>query len=200
MKLVYAEHNVQPAITSVVPISQLDHYQNYPIIVKNLINEAHLLTQKKLTYIYNSADPKNGGMDCSGTIYYLLKNAHIDDVPRQSSDMYTWAEQKGKLYQVTSNNLSSTEFSKLRPGDLLFWSGTYAIHRDPPITHVMIYLGKNKNNKPLMFGSSNGRTYLGKKMWGVSVFDFRLPNKNSPSKFVGYSCIPHLTCKNSNGV
>jgi hypothetical protein len=45
-----------------------------------------------------------------------------------------------------------------------------------------------------MFGSSNGRTYQGKKMWGVSVFDFQLPDPKEKHKFIGYGCIPKLTC------
>jgi len=47
---------------------------------------------------------------------------------------------------------------------------------------------------PLMFGASDGRYYNGKKMWGVSVFDFELPKPNSAAKFIGYSCVPQLTC------
>lgn len=58
----------------------------------------------------------------------------------------------------------------------------------------MIYLGKNKKGERLMFGSSNGRTYQGKKMWGVSVFDFTLPKKGKVEKFIGYGCIPRLNC------
>jgi hypothetical protein len=58
----------------------------------------------------------------------------------------------------------------------------------------MLYLGKNKKGEPLMFGASNGRTYEGKKMNGVGVFDFKLPKEGAPQKFVGYSCIPSLTC------
>jgi cell wall-associated NlpC family hydrolase len=159
-----------------------------------MIAKAHSLTQRNLTYHYNSADPKNGGMDCSGTIYFLLKDMGINDVPRDSYGMYQWALTKGKFHKVHGNSFASADFSALKPGDLLFWSGTYFVKRNPPISHVMIYLGKNKQNEPLMFGASDGRTYLNKKMWGVSVFDFKLPNENSKSKFVGYSCIPSLSC------
>ncbi len=59
--------------------------------------------------------------------------------------------------------MHSSDFSHLRPDDLLFWSGTYQVKRIPPITHVMLFLGKNKQNRLLMFGSSNGRPYQGKK-------------------------------------
>lgn len=190
----FAQEKYLPAITAEIPLSQIDQYQIYPVSVKNLIHNAYLLSQKKLTYLYGSADPANRGMDCSGTIYYLLTNDKVADVPRDSSGMFTWVEQKGNLYRVTSNDFSSKEFDALKPGDLLFWSGTYNIQRENAITHVMIYLGKNKQGQRLMFGASDGRTYQGKKMWGVSVFDFVLPKANEKAKFIGYSCIPQLTC------
>lgn len=188
------EAKLTPAITEAIPVSQFNDFRDYPPAVKKLLNKAAELSQKKLTYLYGSADPKNGGMDCSGTIYYLLKNSHIEDVPRQSNEMYTWVEKNGTLHKVVHQDNDSTELSKLKPGDLLFWSGTYDAHHSPNITHVMIYLGKNKENEPLMFGSSDGRYYQGKKMWGVSVFDFRLSDKYR-GKFEGYSCIPQLTCE-----
>lgn len=56
----------------------------------------------------------------------------------------------------------------------------------------MLYLGKNIEGQPLMMGASNGRSYKGKKIYGVSVFDFQLPDNKS--KFLGYSCIPTLNC------
>ena len=90
------------------------------------------------------------------------------------------------------------EFKRLQPGDLLFWEGTYAVKHVPPITHVMLYLGKNHQGQALMVGASDGRTYQGKPMCGVSVFDFKLPRPGSRSRFVAYSCIPGLTCAPQN--
>jgi cell wall-associated NlpC family hydrolase len=98
-----------------------------------------------------------------------------------------------------SRKEDSFELDLLKPGDLLFWRGTYNIDRDPPITHTMIYLGREKRtNKRVMIGSSDGRTYDGKQRWGVSVFDFKIPPppqsgdaKISPV-FVGYGRIPGL--------
>jgi hypothetical protein len=190
----FAKSELFPAITAVIPLSQIQNFQLYPSSVKKLIKNAYIISQKKLTYLYGSSDPNNGGMDCSGTIYYLLKNAHIPNVPRDANGMFIWTKQQGRLHLINSNAFSVDEFSKLKPGDLLFWSGTYNTHKNKPITHVMIYLGKNVAGKSLMFGSSDGRTYQGKKMRGVSVFDFNLPTDEDRGKFVGYSCIPSLTC------
>jgi hypothetical protein len=173
------------AVTVPIPIQEIRGFAAYPPKVKIMIQAAYQLTTKNLTYIYASANPKNGGMDCSGTIYYLLHQMKIDS-PRQSDEIYNWAKTNGNLKQGDKN------FTALKPGDLLFWSGTYNIHRD--VTHVMIYLGKDQQNRPLMFGASDGRPYRGRKMWGVSVFDFLLPNGKTKAKFLGYGCIPGLSC------
>ncbi|MHB1221800.1 MAG: NlpC/P60 family protein, partial [Gammaproteobacteria bacterium] len=165
----------------------------YPEEVKQLIYKAEKLTKQSLTYSYGSANPINKGMDCSGTINYLLKSAGATSVPRQANEIYLWAEKMGDLHTVKNQDFNSSEMKKLKPGDLLFWKGTYAVHRTPPITHVMIYLGKDDKGQPLMFGASNGRTYRHKKMWGVSVFDFRMSNGRG-GDFVAYSCVPQLTC------
>ncbi|MEI9894680.1 MAG: hypothetical protein WDN28_12525 [Chthoniobacter sp.] len=68
-----------------------------------------------------------------------------------------------------------------------------------PISHVMMYLGREKGSgKRIMFGASDGRSYNGVQRWGVSVFDFKMPNANAtnPEKakveFVGFARIPGL--------
>jgi len=188
----YAKEKLSVAITQPIPIKQLVDYPAYPPVVKTLISNALKLSQMNLTYLYGSADPDNKGMDCSGTMYYLLNESNLHNLPRDADGLFAWVEKNGKLYRVTSNDFNSSEFSKLNPGDLLFWSGTYATNHS--ITHVMLYLGKNQKGERLMFGASDGRTYQGKKMWGVSVFDFQLPNGKGAQRFVGYSCIPELTC------
>lgn len=191
---IYATPDDTHGLPATIPADQLKGFNNYPNKVKTLISIALKLSSEQLTYTYGSADPKNGGMDCSGTIYYLLNSLHIPGAPRQANEIYQWAWQKGHFYAVNSSSFNSFEFSHLQPGDLLFWSGTYEVKRDPPVTHVMIYLGENQNGKKLMFGSSNGRPYEGISRWGVSVFDFNLPTADSKSRFLGYSCIPDYSC------
>jgi hypothetical protein len=191
--LSFAVH-AQPAITATINPQELLGYDTYPQPVKNLIVEALALTKQNLTYQYGSANPASGGMDCSGTIYFLLKYFKVGAAPRPSNEIYTWVKNNGKLFAVTATDFTSTQFANLQPGDLLFWTGTYEIKRTPPITHVMIYLGKDQQRRPLMIGASDGRSFKGNRMWGVSVFDFKLPPANSTSHFIGYSCIPSLTC------
>lgn len=190
----------QPAAVASLDPSQLKDFDIQPPGVQALIRTALTLTQRNLAYTYGSADPASGGMDCSGFIYYVLSNAGFKDVPRESSDQYLWVRKNGNFHAVLSRNANTFELEDLRPGDLMFWSGTYKVDRDVPVTHVMIYLGKEKGtNKPVMVGASDGRSYNGERRFGVSVFDFKLPNgtpnKINPdlvARFEGYSAIPGL--------
>jgi peptidoglycan DL-endopeptidase CwlO len=174
-------------------------YGDYSLKVRQIIDAGLELTKQNLRYTYGSAEPANGGMDCSGFVYYVLRQNGFSDVPRDSSQQYVWVRRAGKFNAVLSRHDDSFEFDALKPGDLLFWRGTYSIDRDPPITHTMIYLGREKRTKKrVMVGASDGRTYDGKQRFGVSVFDFKLPPppnsddaKLSPV-FVGYGRIPDL--------
>jgi cell wall-associated NlpC family hydrolase len=177
----------------------IEGYDTYPPKVRQILDAGLALAKQNLGYTYGSADPGNGGMDCSGFIYYVLNQNGFPDVPRDSSQQYVWVRKAGNFYAVLSRKEDSFEFDDLKPGDLLFWRGTYNIDRDPPITHTMIYLGREKRtNKRVMIGSSDGRTYDGKQRWGVSVFDFKMPPppKSGDAKispvFVGYGRIPGL--------
>jgi cell wall-associated NlpC family hydrolase len=179
---------------------EIADYDSYPPKVRQIIDAGLALTKQNLGYTYGSADPKNGGMDCSGFIYYVLQQNGFPDAPRDSSQQYVWVRKAGNFNAVLSRHEDSFELDALKPGDLLFWRGTYNIDRDPPITHTMIYLGREKRtNKRVMVGASDGRTYDGKQRFGVSVFDFKLPPppnsadaKISPV-FVGYGRIPGLS-------
>jgi peptidoglycan DL-endopeptidase CwlO len=174
-------------------------YDSYPPRVRQILDAGLALTKENLGYTYGSADPANGGMDCSGFIYYLLTENGFKDVPRDSSQQYIWVRKAGDFNAVLSRHEDTFELDAIKPGDLLFWSGTYNIDRDPPVTHTMIYLGREKRTKKrVMIGSSDGRTYDGKQRFGVSVFDFKMPPppnsgdaKISPV-FVGYGRIPGL--------
>lgn len=176
-------------------------FENYPPKVQRLLTSALELTTRNLDYEYGSADPANGGMDCSGFVYFVLKQNGIDDVPRDSSEQYIWLRRTGRFEPVVSQKEDSFEFDNLKPGDLLFWTGTYSIERDPPITHAMIYLGREKKTgMRVMVGASDGRTYQSQQRFGVSVFDFKMPradkgeieNGKTRPRFVGYAHIPGL--------
>ena len=174
-------------------------YENYPSKVRAIIDLSLDLAKRGLDYKYGSANPDSGGMDCSGFVYYVLTTSGVPDVPRDSSQQYVWVRKAGNFNAVLSRHEDSFELDALKPGDLLFWRGTYNIDRDPPVTHTMIYLGREKRTKKrVMIGASDGRTYDGKQRFGVSVFDFKLPPPPSSGDakispvFVGYGRIPGL--------
>jgi len=186
---------IPPTVVS-IESSEIKDFETYPAAIKKLLNAALSLTRLNLGYKYGSADPAQGGMDCSGTIYYLLNQEGLKNVPRSSDTQYIWVRKAGTFRAVLGSTLDSFEFSELKPGDLLFWGGTYAIKRNIPVTHTMIYLGVAKSDGlPLMVGASDGRTYRGKKCFGVSVFEFRLPDAKSKSRFFGYARIPGIEQK-----
>ena len=174
-------------------------FTSQPERIQRLITSALDLTKLNLTYTFGSSEPSSGGMDCSGTIYYLLRSLGFQDVPRDSGGQYVWARKKGSFFAVVSTKPDSFEFKDLLPGDLLFWTGTYQVERDIPISHVMLYLGTEKRTgKRIMFGSSDGRSYDGLQRWGVGVFDFKMPRTDAANlekhrvDFVGYARIPGL--------
>src|SRR2546430_4644602 len=60
-------------------------FENYPPKGQQLLNSALELTTRNLDYKYWSADPDNGGVDCSGFVYFVLKQNGVGGVPRGST-------------------------------------------------------------------------------------------------------------------
>lgn len=117
-------------------------------------------------------------------------------MPRQSDQICEWSMKTTILYRTeNTHDFKASELKALKPGDLLYWSGTYTPteKRDLPITHVMLYLGIHKETgKPLVFGASDGRVYQGKSQNGVSIFDFSLPKADSKAQFYGYASLKDI--------
>lgn len=185
----------RPAAVSSMSESELAGFSSQPEEIQSLIRAALALTKRDLTYVFGSHEPARGGMDCSGTIYHLLKQAGLEDVPRQSDEMCSWVQERSKLHRIEkADSLTHAEFADLQPGDLVFWSGTYASRpRKVPVTHVMLYLGKKAaTGMPVVFGASDGRRYEGQKRTGVSLFDFVMPKAGSSASLYGYGKVPGL--------
>jgi cell wall-associated NlpC family hydrolase/LysM repeat protein len=100
-------------------------------------------------------------MDCSNTARYLYKVTAGIDLPRTASDQYYYLHLQDKAWDVplNSNGFVDTDYlrRRLKPGDLLFWENTYRPERQPPITHVMVYLGANEKGQWIMAGSQSSR-------------------------------------------
>lgn len=184
-----AGEGVRPGV---IAPEDLKEYSSLTGARKRIVDEALELAAKDtwLRYTFGSADPASGGLDCSGSVYYVLQEAGLEP-PRSSAAQFVWARDAKALVEVPSAGitLESADFAKLKPGDLLFWSGTYEPKdgREVAVSHVQIYLGHEKaTGKPVMAGASDGRTYRGTKREGYGVFDFRLPRPESKGIFVGY--------------
>lgn len=171
---------------------QLKDFSKLPAATQEMLTYALSLTEKNLTYTYGSSDPTAGGMDCSGTVYHVVHKFGFTAAPRQSNQMYQWVWEAGNFHAVNGTTPKTFELKRLRPGDLMFWTNTVgSTDRDPPVTHVMMYLGNQvSDGKPVMFGASDGRSYGGTQRWGVSVFDFQLPKPESQARFIGYGAMP----------
>ncbi len=167
--------------------------------MRKIIDSAINLTTRDLAYKYGSADPSSGGLDCSGFIFYILTQNGVKDVPRDASGQYAWVRKSHRFQAVISRSDNTFEMDELRPGDLLFWTGTYDVVKDPPVTHTMIYLGREKKtNQRVMIGASDGRTYHGESRYGVGVFDFKVSRSSVAREgrnpvFVGYGPVPGLS-------
>jgi hypothetical protein len=180
--------------TATVKESEIAGWSELAAPVREMLGYALTLTGRKLSYQPGSADPEKGGTDCSGFVYHILQKHGHAAVPRQSDEMYRWVWQAGTFRACNGRTTDTFEFAELRPGDLLFWVNSTRdgkTTRNPPVTHVMIYLGRRKSDGlALAVGASEGRTFDGQRMCGVSVFDFRLPDAASQARFIGYAHLP----------
>jgi len=117
-------------------------------------------------------------MDCSNTSRYLYKVTTGIQLPRTASDQYYYLHLQNKAWDVpqAANGFADCNYLRenLKPGDLLFWENTYRPERQPPITHVMIFLGTNEKGQWIMAGSQTSRGGLHNRRHGgpdIYVFD-----------------------------
>jgi cell wall-associated NlpC family hydrolase/LysM repeat protein len=100
-------------------------------------------------------------MDCSNTSRYLYRVAANIELPRTASDQYYYLHLQNKAWDVpqTAGGFADCNYLRenLKAGDLLFWENTYRPERQPPITHVMIFLGTNERGDWIMAGSQSSR-------------------------------------------
>jgi cell wall-associated NlpC family hydrolase len=143
-----------------------------------------------LPYTPNGADPSQGGFDCSGAMYFVLRKAGLEP-PRSAAEQLRWLQANERLHEVPRDamNLEHPSLKKLRPGDLLFWGtpGSADDGANVSITHVAMYLGaEKKDGRAVMINSTDGRSYRGTRANGYGVYDFRLPQAGAKVAFIGY--------------
>lgn len=128
------------------------------------------------------------GMDCSGATTFLLKQVGIE-LPRSSDGQFNWVKKRGTLIKVpdTAHDPKDPSFAKLLPGDLIFWAARKADSDAPPrVSHVHVFLGHEKDGHAVMLGSSDGRSYRGKKIDGLGIVDFHVSPAGSATRIIGY--------------
>ena len=128
---------------------------------QKLVETCRWLSKQDLNYSQSWQPPGHPyviTMDCSNTVRYIVWKVFGFDIPRTASDQYLFFKKKGKVRAVpveASGKVDSERLmTEMRSGDLLFWEWTYDVPRDPPISHVMIYLGRKKDGEAMVAGSS----------------------------------------------
>ncbi|QTN32982.1 C40 family peptidase [Akkermansiaceae bacterium] len=149
-----------------------------------------------MPYKYGGNGPRDGGFDCSGAVHYILHKIGIQP-PRTSSDQFLWVRGKSEMHMVplTAKDITDKAFADMKPGDLVFWAGTYEPDdgRKVAITHVAIFMGhEKKDGHPVMISASDGRSYRGKRGNGFGVYDFRVPRSGGKSRMIGFGTPPGL--------
>lgn len=183
---------------AVISTTDLVEFETLPADRKKLIETAILVAKDSpwLPYKFGGSSPADGGFDCSGAMYFVMNKTGLKP-PRTSADQYLWLKEKKRLHEpaTAAKSLEDEGMKRLRPGDLLFWSGTYepTDGRKANITHIAIFLGREKKDqRPVMINATDGRSYRGKKANGYGVYDFSLPKEGSKSRFVGYGSPPGI--------
>lgn len=189
------EKKYEPA--AILEVEELAEFAGLSEARQDLLRTAMETAEKASPnpYLFGGNDPSEG-FDCSGAMYFVLRKEGYKP-PRTSAQQFVWIRDAGEMHPVGEKveSLEDEIFEKLKPGDLLFWSGTYVPTdgRTVKVTHVAMYAGtEKKDGRRVMISSTEGRSYRRVQSSGMGVQDFRLPSKTSRSKFVGFGSIPGI--------
>lgn len=187
---------VKPAL---VATTDLSGFADLPAGRRKLIETALAVARDSpwLPYLHGGADPALGGLDCSGAMYFVMRQCGLTP-PRTSSGQYLWLHDHHLLHRVAEDASTADDpsLAGLLPGDLLFWgTGPKAgAAENAHITHVAMYLGREaKDGLQVIINATDGRSYRGTKANGYGVYDFRVPTEEGKAKVVGYGPPPGMT-------
>ncbi len=134
-----------------------------------------------LPYRYGSADPRDGGFDCSGFVQMVFREGAAIELPDEADKQLAYCRGNGQVWDASSAWTPET----LQPGDLIFFAGPEPRARTSQVSHVMIYCGHN-----IMVGAQTQGRQLNGASAGVGYYyhPFRRPYGvpgESGDRFVG---------------
>lgn len=147
----------------VIPVGKWKAQASSP---QELESTARWLADQNIGYSRQWVPPgesQSWAMDCSNTVRWLQRTLYGREFPRTASAQYQTLRAQKKFRRAKPDTAHLAKV--LRPGDLLFWEHTYRPKRKPPITHVMVYLGRDSAGKMWMVGAQGSR--------GVDIYEFR---------------------------
>jgi murein DD-endopeptidase MepM/ murein hydrolase activator NlpD len=103
-------------------------------------------------YVFGASGPSS--FDCSGFVCYVLNHSGVGNVGRTTAQ---------GLYNMTT----PVSASNARPGDLIFFTGTYSA--GTPVTHIGIYIG---NGKMIHAGDPVQYTDINTSYWQQHFYAF----------------------------
>ena len=135
-------------------------------ITQQLPKECWRLLSKKIPYLYGGSS--DIGMDCSASVQRLFRSLGVS-LPRTSEGQANALARRGQLWRVGERESEHEVFTRLRPGELLFWVSDADPHR---ISHVMVFVGYD-GKTPQLWGA-RGRGKTGRFGSGVDYFAHQL--------------------------
>lgn len=148
---------------------------------------AETISTFHLSYVFGGDHPSEGGLDCSGTMKFLLSDIGFSDIPRTSFDQYAWLKSAKTLHKSKVIPTKSGGRKGIKPGDLIFWGGTYASGHK--VSHVMIYLGQGSDGTHYMFGA-RGKSKTGLNGSGVDIFKLESGHQKG---LIGFGSLPGVS-------
>ncbi len=153
------------------------------LFVQELRRRAEGISLQGFPYVFGGSSPADGGMDCSGTMQYLLDGL-VKGMPRTSYQQYDWLKKNRSMRRTKKIPAKMGGRKGLKPGNLIFWGGTYKSGHK--VSHVMIYLGQGSDGRHYMFGA-RGKKKKGLNGSGVDIFELPAGKQKS---LIGYGSLP----------
>ena len=161
-----------------------------PVKVAHVQQVCHDVSKHRLPYVFGGETFAEGGMDCSGSVHHVLSRVGYRYVPRQCNHQYYWLVKTGRFKKASK--LDERTLSKMKPGDLMFWKGTYNTGRRwPDVSHVMVYMGRDPHTGKFWMFGGRGSSKRGVNGGGVDFHSFS-PRESEGRKasFIGYGSVP----------